>query len=358
MTKEDIKRQILQSAGQQNQDASTEHAPSAAPSVRFIAMDEAIKNYESDRNELHKTAQSGDSCAQLKLGDFYIDNLSDEDEAKKWYRMAASSHGDEAVAIEATEKLGRLVIYDGVTAIVDNAFEGCWCLRNILIPDTVKSIGKSAFKDCINLERIVLPRGVTSIGKDAFRGCRMLAYPNMFEAPRWRLRRLIHKQLAEEREVLRISSLDSEPTLRKYAWKVLLVLPIILGGLAFLVVCWLKSIYVFPIVPYIIFAFFGSKYLIAELPNLDNLEGRNLDACAGTVAAILLLSVTWAAWDSVPGIGRFALLGCAIGLPFERHARIALGSAGAGIIATAVIGLLSFLTTIAVIGIMSLVFSR
>lgn len=65
-------------------------------------------------------------------------------------------------------------IPDGITAIVDGAFERCWNLTNVTIPNGVKTIGDDAFNYCRALTSITIPDGVTSIGNYTFFNCSSL----------------------------------------------------------------------------------------------------------------------------------------------------------------------------------------
>lgn len=58
-----------------------------------------------------------------------------------------------------------------VTAIGDNALEGCESMTSVFIPSTVTSIGQHAFDNCCSLGTIDIPESVTSIGSAAFQGC-------------------------------------------------------------------------------------------------------------------------------------------------------------------------------------------
>ena len=58
-----------------------------------------------------------------------------------------------------------------VTAIGEDAFDGCSGLTSIAIPEGVTSIGEWAFKDCSGLTTITLPNRLTSIGYCAFENC-------------------------------------------------------------------------------------------------------------------------------------------------------------------------------------------
>lgn len=72
---------------------------------------------------------------------------------------------DEAVRGRA---ITSLVIPDSVKYIGNNAFDGCYKLKNISIPDSVTKIGKEAFADCENLKSIAIPNRKVKIGKHAF----------------------------------------------------------------------------------------------------------------------------------------------------------------------------------------------
>lgn len=60
-----------------------------------------------------------------------------------------------------------------VTAIEDNAFQGCEKLRSVKLPNTIKGIGEEAFYLCTSLEQINLPSSLTSIGESAFESSRL-----------------------------------------------------------------------------------------------------------------------------------------------------------------------------------------
>lgn len=62
-------------------------------------------------------------------------------------------------------------IYDVVTSIGDEAFDGYYKLTSITIPDSVTNIGALAFNQCLSLTDITIPNSVTSIGNYAFSEC-------------------------------------------------------------------------------------------------------------------------------------------------------------------------------------------
>lgn len=70
---------------------------------------------------------------------------------------------------------------NGVTEIVEWAFEGCVKLKHIIFPASLKKIGCFAFADCSELENIILPDSIKQIGYAAFSSCTFLhdiALPN------------------------------------------------------------------------------------------------------------------------------------------------------------------------------------
>ena len=71
---------------------------------------------------------------------------------------------------------GDVVIPDGVSAIVDHAFQWHSGLTSITIPDGVTSIGDHAFWLCESLTSITIPDSVTSIGNSAFQSCWKLQF--------------------------------------------------------------------------------------------------------------------------------------------------------------------------------------
>ena len=73
------------------------------------------------------------------------------------------------------EKAGTsFTIPNGVTKIVDGAFEYCQSLIRIIIPNGVSEIGNDAFSQCNKLTSIKIPSSVTSIGSGAFYYCSQL----------------------------------------------------------------------------------------------------------------------------------------------------------------------------------------
>lgn len=70
----------------------------------------------------------------------------------------------------------RVEIPEGVTAIADNAFNGCNKLTEVIIPEGVTSIGDYAFLGCTALKKVGIPSTAEYIGKSCFRYCRALEH--------------------------------------------------------------------------------------------------------------------------------------------------------------------------------------
>lgn len=73
------------------------------------------------------------------------------------------------VVIPATVMLGDMEFT--VTAIGDNAFEGCENMTSIAMPTTITAIGNNAFDACCGLTVLSIPSSVQTIGSQAFQGC-------------------------------------------------------------------------------------------------------------------------------------------------------------------------------------------
>ena len=69
---------------------------------------------------------------------------------------------------------GSVVIPDGVTNIISNAFINNTSITEVTIPDSVTTIGDLAFLGCSNLKRVVIGQGVTTIPELAFSQCASL----------------------------------------------------------------------------------------------------------------------------------------------------------------------------------------
>ena len=74
-----------------------------------------------------------------------------------------------------TESIKKLVVENGVTNIVKEAFADCSSLTSVTISDSVTTIGEAAFKNCSLLTSINIPKNVTIIDNETFKGCSGLA---------------------------------------------------------------------------------------------------------------------------------------------------------------------------------------
>ena len=77
--------------------------------------------------------------------------------------------------VKEREKIGTVVIDNGVTHIGDNSFYFCSSLTKVTIPNSVTSIGEDAFSICTSLTKITIPNSVKSIGDCVFCNCSTLA---------------------------------------------------------------------------------------------------------------------------------------------------------------------------------------
>ena len=71
-----------------------------------------------------------------------------------------------------TELLTNVSFFDGVTGILENAFENCIILEDIIFYNTnILTIGNRAFAGCTALTNISLPSLLETIGNNSFEGC-------------------------------------------------------------------------------------------------------------------------------------------------------------------------------------------
>ena len=74
-------------------------------------------------------------------------------------------------AFRYSDKLGSVVIQDGIESIGEEAFYKCDSLVSVQIPESVSALGEDAFKGCTSLSSVELPKGITAIPKRAFEDC-------------------------------------------------------------------------------------------------------------------------------------------------------------------------------------------
>ncbi len=88
--------------------------------------------------------------------------------------MENYQYGDSMPWYANRSKITKVVISDGVTSIVCEAFIDCSSLTSVTIPDSVTSIGYNAFGSCRSLTSITIPSSVTKIEWGAFSECKRL----------------------------------------------------------------------------------------------------------------------------------------------------------------------------------------
>ena len=72
------------------------------------------------------------------------------------------------------KSFAELSNFTKITAIPDDAFNGCTQLASISLPEKLQSLGANAFNGCKALKNLLLPESVTTIGEAAFKDCRGL----------------------------------------------------------------------------------------------------------------------------------------------------------------------------------------
>lgn len=84
--------------------------------------------------------------------------------------LTLSGTGSVAAVPVDKEKVEKVVIESGFTAIGDGAFAEMTNLFSIDIPETVEEIGDGAFKNCKKLDTVELPKALKDIASSAFEG--------------------------------------------------------------------------------------------------------------------------------------------------------------------------------------------
>ena len=74
------------------------------------------------------------------------------------------------------ESLERVIMYDNVITIENDAFRSCEALEYITFSRNLVQIGNNALLDCHALGAIFLPSSLRTIGNDAFKGCSSLRF--------------------------------------------------------------------------------------------------------------------------------------------------------------------------------------
>ncbi len=86
------------------------------------------------------------------------------------YAVLYSKDGKRLLKCE-NKDIREYTVRGGTKVICDNAFYGCWGLKNAIIPNSVTEIGRMAFYQCAELKEVTIGNGVTKIGDWAFNGC-------------------------------------------------------------------------------------------------------------------------------------------------------------------------------------------
>lgn len=79
--------------------------------------------------------------------------------------------GAKKILAEYTGNDKIVIIPEGVTAIGDDAFNGCESVTSVIIPESLTKIGDNAFSGCKSLLLIMIPENVTKFGDDVFEDC-------------------------------------------------------------------------------------------------------------------------------------------------------------------------------------------
>lgn len=116
------------------------------------------------------------NCLEPYYPEYYIGatiNLPDyvtEPETGKEYKVVRIGSG----LLAGYDRITGVVIPSTVTAIEEDAFNGCKSLKRVDFGSSIVNIDKDAFSGCESLEMLYLPETVEKIGVGAFGGCHSL----------------------------------------------------------------------------------------------------------------------------------------------------------------------------------------
>lgn len=74
----------------------------------------------------------------------------------------------------AYTNITTVVVPEGETRLIDNAFKGCKALVDVSLPQSITQMGNGTFYDCAALADVSLPDGIIKIGTESFRNCVVL----------------------------------------------------------------------------------------------------------------------------------------------------------------------------------------
>lgn len=75
------------------------------------------------------------------------------------------------IFLDGRDRIGEVVIPEGITAIAGGAFYGNDRITSVQLPDSLELLGERAFCNCVHLQEIRLPKRVTVISNGAFAYC-------------------------------------------------------------------------------------------------------------------------------------------------------------------------------------------
>lgn len=132
--------------------------------ARLFVPSNLLAQYQSDSN--WKNAFKGGIYAIGTIPTPAIKVTYADNTEKEFYNLTRIDEN----TVSNKKNAKNVIIYDGVTTIGNQAFDGCESLTSITIPNSVTIIDQSAFEGCHSLANITLPSSITTIGNFAFYG--------------------------------------------------------------------------------------------------------------------------------------------------------------------------------------------